>query len=55
MLSGVYLGDSVYACLNEANQIELKLDSHETPAVVVLEPEVTQKLIEFAKRVQGIR
>jgi hypothetical protein len=49
MENPIYLGDAVYAYF-DGNGIELRLNSHDTPCVVYLEPEVMSALAEFAQR-----
>lgn len=46
-----YLGDGLYAKLNEANQIELRAPSLRGEQLVYLEPEVFVELIRFARRI----
>ena len=46
-----YLGDAVYAEINEANQIVLTTeDGISTTNTICLEPEVLEALLAFAKR-----
>ena len=49
-----YLGDAVYAYFDGWG-IELRLNHHESPCVVYLEPEVGQALIEFYRQYVGIK
>ena len=48
MENPTYLGDAVYAYF-DGNGIELRLNAHDQPCTVYLEPETLQNLIEFAQ------
>ena len=45
----IYLGDAVYAYF-DGNGIELKLNHHQSPCLIYLEPEVMEALIAFWKK-----
>jgi hypothetical protein len=49
MENPIYLGDAVYGYF-DGNGIELRLNSHDAPCVVYLEPEVITALAGFARR-----
>jgi hypothetical protein len=42
----IYLGDAVYAYF-DGNGIELRLNHHESPCLIYLEPEVLEALTDF--------
>jgi hypothetical protein len=48
MENPVYLGDAVYAQY-DGNGVELRLNRHDAPVAVYLEPEVLSALIAFWK------
>ncbi len=46
MTNTIYIGDAVYAHF-DGNGIVLKLNDHQNPCLIYLEPEVIGNLIEF--------
>ena len=50
----IYLGDAVYA-FYDGNGIELKLNHHQSPCLIYLEPEVIEALKSFWARMQAKR
>lgn len=51
MQNPTYLGDAVYAYYDGIS-IQLKLNHHEAPAVVYLEPQVVEALAQFVERLK---
>lgn len=45
----LYIGDAVYAELDDLNRILLRLNDHRSEVLIVLEPSVMENLIEFYK------
>jgi hypothetical protein len=46
MLNPIYLGDAVYAYF-DGSGIELRLNAHNAPCPIYLEPEILETLIRF--------
>jgi hypothetical protein len=48
-----YLGDAVYAT-TDGYSIELRLNGHNEPVVIYLEPAVMEKLIAYYRKVRNV-